>query len=95
MSRTATLASITQLLENGTGDPGLSFEVPEWATLQEVISDDHSAVWAVWPVGVIGMDGLHPRCLLVITVVPDSTGRIVFRCLAVDQDGEPCAYHEC
>lgn len=95
MSHVATLASITGLLEQGTGDPGLSFDVPDGATIEECISDDVSAVWAVYPVTVEGLDGAHERCLLVITVIPNAEGRIVFRCLAVDVEGEPCAYHEC
>ncbi len=95
MSVRPALLAITHLLENGTGDPGLSFDVPDGATIEQVISDGLSHVWIVYPAQVIGADGPHDRCLVVITVLPDDTGRTMFRVLAVDAEGEPCAYHEC
>jgi hypothetical protein len=95
MSVRPTLLAITNLLENGTGDPGLSFDVPDGATIERILSDDLSEVWIVYPGQVIGEDGPHDRCVLIITVICDDTGRPMFRVLAVDAEGEPCAYHEC
>lgn len=90
----ATIIAIDQLLRGGTGDPGLTFNVLDGTTITEMYKGEDRSVWVISPLTIVNTDGPHHRAVLVVTVIPDPTGRIVFRCLGVDQEGEPCAYHE-
>lgn len=90
----ATVIAIERLMREGTGDPGLTFEVLDGATMQEMYDGEDRSVWIISPLTIVNTDGPHHRAVLVVTVIPDIDGRIVFRCLGVDQEGEPCAYHE-
>ncbi len=91
------LASLVTLIEQGTGDPGLTFELidEDNTNMVELYKTPDRSVWAVWPLTIINsQDGPHEDSILIVTIVPDDTGRIVFRCLGVGSDGEPNAYHE-
>lgn len=92
----ATLASVVNWLDQGTGDPGLAFDDYDNTTTEivEIREAKESDLWMVHPVTVINsVDGSHELCALFITFCFDEDGRskVVFG--AIDQKGEPCAWH--
>lgn len=91
MSEIATVATITRYLQEGTGDPGLKFDLDDEATILELQDTEDYATWAVWPVDVFNsVDGWHPECVVLVNIQPGG----VFRFLAMDPEGQPVAYHE-
>lgn len=97
MSYPATLETILGFLDNGTGDPGLSFEdvEDEVTAITQLREGKHTDLWTVYPITVVNTDGPHELCWLGITICQDvETDDPIFRFLALGQWGEPVAYHE-
>lgn len=96
----ATVATIVNYLDNGTpaGPEGEGLKFDDFANTSTVIAeireDNASHLWMVCPVTVIGVDGPHYGCCLLITFCydDDNEHQTVFG--AVDRKGQPIAWQE-
>lgn len=91
----ATLATIVQYLNDGTGDPGLQFEGYENSVTRivEIRESDAMDQWMILPIDVVAEDATYRACTLLITILPPVDGApAVWAFLAVDALGEPCSF---
>lgn len=90
----ATIISLVGLIEGGVN--GFIFEMPEDADVLLLRTDDVSALWSMGPCRAINSDTAeyYDGCMVFVTILPDDSGRIVFRVWVIDNKAESVSYSE-